>query len=142
MTRQQRTYLISALALLAALVGYLAMAVANLLVWHPARPLGYPAFLTGLPWFWPGAPGRFLLYNQPVWGLGAALAYGLVWRWCRGRTLWRRVAFLWAAMSAAIGILGLMFRDGLIGGDKATIAALGLYGLVGLFAVRDWVARP
>ena len=45
-------------------------------------------------------------------------------------------------MSAAIGILGLMVRDGLIGGDKAATAALGLYGLVGLFAVRDWVARP
>lgn len=142
MTLRRRTYLATAITLLAGLAGYVVMAFANLLAWDSRSTYPFPASLTGLPWSWPNAPRRSFLYNQPIWGIGAAVAYGLTWRRLRGKVRWLRVGLLLAAMSAAIGMLGLMVRDDLIAGDTAIAASLWLYGAVGLLCVRDWAARP
>ncbi|AUH32218.1 hypothetical protein CUV01_01335 [Paracoccus tegillarcae] len=117
------------------------MGVANAIVWHPPVVRTFPAGLTGWPVWWPSAPGRFLAWNQPIWGAAGALAYALVWRGLGGPIRWSRVVVLWAGMVSAIILLGLMVRDGLIGFGHATAAAFWLYGLIGLFSVRDWVIR-
>jgi hypothetical protein len=135
------------LAVFAALVVVVVLAILNVMLWQgPARrPVSnWPllASVTGFPWFWPNAPKRFLLYNLPLWGGVAAMAYGLLWAKLSGRPVrWLRVATLWAGMTITIFVLAFLVRKGSLVGDHAATLTIWIYLIVGIPVAKDWVVR-
>lgn len=132
---------------LAAFVMMVIMAIVNATVWDGLRPptgrvAGFLAYLTGLPWLWPNAPMRFLVYNLPIWGIVAAIGYGVVWEKLSGRPVrWLRVAVLWSGMSLVVLILAALVRSEFLSGYHASAALLWLYLILGIGVARDWVVR-
>lgn len=146
MTVADRAILWTIGAVAAGLAAQFAMAVMNAILWDWARPArggfaGWAAGVTGFPAFWPAAPLRFLMYNQPIWGVVSAAAYGAVWHLSgRGPVRWRRVAALWAGMSVVILSLGSLARADVLTVAHASAALFWIYAVTGV-ALKDWVCR-
>lgn len=134
-----------AAATLGALVTVPLWAVANVLLWDAARRGGgaweWTAPLTGYPWLYPSAPGRFLLFNLPIWGAGVALAYALIWRVMGRAVIWWRVAALWAVFSTLIFAAAGLWRAGFVTVAQGAAALVWAYVLTGVFLVRDRACR-
>lgn len=134
-----------AAATLGALITVPLWAVANALLWDAARQGGgvwpWIAPLAGYPWLYPSAPLRFLLFNLPIWGLGVALAYALIWQVMGRAMAWWRLAVLWAVFSVLIFAAASLCRAGLVTVEQGAAALVWAYVLTGVFLVRDRACR-
>ncbi|MBC9245592.1 hypothetical protein H4P12_02430 [Paracoccus sp. 11-3] len=140
-------FIMTFLALLGTFVIYGIMAMLHYMAWTgQILPLDAPyaggLFLFGVPTFG-GAPIGIHVFNHALWGIPAALAYAVFLRIMLGGSIhWLRLLCLYVATVAMGYIFAMYDWSGILRPGEALLWAYGLWFLVGLLIVRDWVVRP